>query len=90
MRPIKLSGNARQLALAYWIERQIEAGRHKNYAHAARVLGVSRARMSQVQGLVLGAMMDQGCVLVEWCTNLSTGASAVLALKAGPQRVARL
>jgi len=38
----------RQLALAVWIERKIEAGELRNYAHAARVLGVSRARVSQI------------------------------------------
>lgn len=39
---------ARRLALAHWIERKIEAGELEDYAHAARVLGVTRARVSQV------------------------------------------
>jgi len=36
-----------------WIERQIEAGRVASYAEMARVLGVSRARVTQLVGLVL-------------------------------------
>ncbi len=43
---------ARMLALAYFVERQIEVGAIKDYADAARRLGVSRARMSQVVDLV--------------------------------------
>jgi len=43
---------ARQLALAHWIERKIEAGELRNYAHAAAVLGVSRARVSQIVGML--------------------------------------
>ena len=35
---------ARQLALAYFIEHEIEAGRVKNYAEVAGRLGISRAR----------------------------------------------
>ncbi len=43
---------ARMLALAHFVERQIEAGELKDYADAARRLGVSRARISQVVDLV--------------------------------------
>ncbi len=43
---------ARMLALAYFVERRIEAGEIKDYAEAARRLGVSRARISQVVDLV--------------------------------------
>jgi predicted XRE-type DNA-binding protein len=38
----------RRLALAHWIERKIEAGELRNYSHAAAVLGVTRARLSQI------------------------------------------
>ncbi|MCE9592954.1 MAG: hypothetical protein K8S98_02070 [Planctomycetes bacterium] len=44
---------ARRLALAYWIERKIEAGELADYAAAARLLGVSRARMTQVVNMLL-------------------------------------
>jgi len=43
---------ARQLALAYLVERLIEQGRIRNYAEAARTLGVTKARMSQVLNLL--------------------------------------
>jgi hypothetical protein len=42
---------ARMLALAYLIERKIDAGEIPNYAAAARLLGISRARVSQVMRL---------------------------------------
>ncbi len=44
---------ARRLALAHYIERLIEAGRLRNYANAAAVLGVTRARISQLMDLAL-------------------------------------
>ena len=43
---------ARQLALAHYIERLVEEGTIKGYAEAARVLGVTRARTSQVMNLL--------------------------------------
>ena len=43
---------ARQLALAYHVERLIEDGVLKDYAEAARVLGITRARMTQVTNLL--------------------------------------
>ena len=42
------SRRARQLALGVWIERQVEVGRVRDYAHMARILGVSRARVAQL------------------------------------------
>ena len=42
---------ARQLALAYYIEQLIESGELKNYSTAAKMLGLSRARLSQVVNL---------------------------------------
>jgi len=44
---------ARQLALAYAIERAIEAGEFRSYGEVARALGISQARVSQVMGLLL-------------------------------------
>ncbi|MBI4584575.1 MAG: hypothetical protein HY717_11220 [Planctomycetes bacterium] len=43
---------ARMLALAYYVERQVEAGAIRDYASAARWLGISRARMTQVMNLL--------------------------------------
>ena len=40
-----------RLALAHYIERCIEVGAITNYAEAARRLGVSRARVTQVVGV---------------------------------------
>ena len=42
---------ARQLALAHFIERLVEAGALKDYAEAARRLNVSRARLTQIANL---------------------------------------
>lgn len=50
---VPTSSAARQLALAYWIERRIEAGELRDLADAARLLGVSRARMTQIANLRL-------------------------------------
>lgn len=44
---------ARQLALAHWIDRKIESGELRDLAHAASVLGVTRARMTQIANLLL-------------------------------------
>lgn len=55
---------ARRLALAYWIERAIDKGRLQDYAHAARVLGVSRARITQVMDLLLLPGGVQEAILV--------------------------
>ena len=44
---------ARQLALAYAIERAIEAGEFRSYGEVARALGVTQPRVSQVVGLLL-------------------------------------
>ncbi len=59
--PLPVSRTARLLALAYYAERQIDAGAIKAYADAARVLGMSRARMSHVIDLLLlPAEVQQG------------------------------
>jgi predicted XRE-type DNA-binding protein len=54
---------ARRLALAHWIERKIEAGELRNYAHAAAVLGVTRARVSQSLDLISMPADEQERVL---------------------------
>ena len=43
---------ARMLALAHYVEGLVESGQVKGYAEAARRLGITRARMSQVMNLV--------------------------------------
>ncbi len=55
---------ARMLALAHHVKRLIEVGELGDYAQAARVLGVTRARMTQVMGLVLLAPEIQERVLL--------------------------
>jgi len=44
---------ARQLALAYWIERAIEAGEVASYGDVARRLGLTQPRVTQIMGLLL-------------------------------------
>ena len=41
-----------QLVLAHWVEREIREGRIDHLARAAREFGISRARMTQIVGLV--------------------------------------
>lgn len=43
---------ARRLALAYKIERLIEAGEYASYGEVAKALGLSRPRVSQIVGLL--------------------------------------
>lgn len=50
---------AQQLALGVWIERQVEAGRVGSYAEMARVLDVSRARVTQLVDLGLRAVEER-------------------------------
>lgn len=59
------SRRARQLALAYAIDRAIESGELRDYADAARRLGVSRARISQIVGLLGMLVWEQEAVLGE-------------------------
>ena len=44
---------ARLLALAHFLERQIEAGVFRSYGDAARRIGVTAGRMTQVMNLLL-------------------------------------
>ena len=63
--PTRLASRvARMLALAYLIERQVESGAIKNHGEAARLLGVSRARMAQVVALLnLAPAIQEGLLL---------------------------
>ena len=61
-RPV--SRAARQLALAHHIERVIEAGTLTDYAAAARALGITRARLTQIMNLLLLAPDVQHRILV--------------------------
>lgn len=54
---------ALQLALAHHIERQIDAGVIPDYAAAAKALGLTRARLTQVMGLLLLSPVLQERVL---------------------------
>lgn len=55
---------ARVLALAYAVEQQVRAGTLRNYREAARRLGISHARMSQIMALLLLAPAIQVDVIV--------------------------
>ena len=55
---------ARMLALAHHVEILVEEGRLPDYAAAARILGVTRARMTQVMNLLLLAPGIQEGVLL--------------------------
>ena len=54
---------ARMLALAHHIERQVEAGEIGSYADAARALGLTRARVTQLMNLTLLSPEIQGRLL---------------------------
>ena len=62
-KPTGPSRTARMLALAHHIERQIEDGAIPDYAAAARALGLTRARITQVMNLLLLAPEIQGRIL---------------------------
>lgn len=55
---------ARLLALAHYVERLVEDGTLKNYAEAARRLGMSRGRMTQVANLLNLSVSIQEGILV--------------------------
>ena len=65
-RPVKEAVHpvARRLALAYYVERCLESGLVASYADAARRLGITRARMSQVMDLRLLPVEVQDGVLL--------------------------
>lgn len=58
-RPVRVVSTTRrgdrtawQLALAYRIENEIQAGNLRDFAHAAEVFGITRARVSQLVALM--------------------------------------
>ena len=61
-RPI--SRAARMLALAYLIERKVEAGELASYAQAARGLGMSKARVSQIMDMLNLPVETQEAILL--------------------------
>ena len=62
-RPAAPTALARRLALAHLVERLIEEGTVRDLADAARRLGITRARMSQIADLALLAIDVQERVL---------------------------
>ena len=61
--PKPVSRAARQLALAHHIERLVEVGELTGYAEAARVLGLTRARLTQIMNLLLLAPEIQEAIV---------------------------
>jgi len=57
------SRTARMLALAYYVETQIENGAIRDYADAARLIGVTRARMTQVMKMLYLSPKIQASIL---------------------------
>jgi len=76
------SGLALRLALAYLVEREIEGGRLKSYAEAARRLGMTRARLLRIMSLVqLSPRLQEGILNDELAlsnTSLRSAARSVL------------
>ena len=62
--PKPVSRAARMLALAHHVERLVEAGELSGYAEAARSLGLTRARLTQVMKLLLLAPEIQHALLL--------------------------
>jgi hypothetical protein len=62
--PPRASRIARNLALAYLIERRIEDGTLKDYADAARRLGITRARVAQIVELAMLPTRVQGAIFL--------------------------
>lgn len=63
-KPVGPTPVARRIALAHFIELQIEAGVFCDYAHAARRFGISRARVTQICDLALLAPSILAAVLL--------------------------
>lgn len=55
---------ARMLALAHHLERLVEEGKLRDYADAARRLGITRARVSQIADLLLLSPAIQEALLL--------------------------
>lgn len=61
---VHVDRKARRLALAYLIERRIDAGSLRDYAEAAERLGLTRARLTQVMDLLLLPSCEQERLLL--------------------------
>lgn len=61
--PARVPRVARHLAFAHEIERRIRAGELDDLAHAARVFGLTRARVTQIVSLTLLAPTIQEAIL---------------------------
>ncbi|MCC6406438.1 MAG: hypothetical protein IT453_04690 [Planctomycetes bacterium] len=59
------SREARALALAHWIERRTDSGDLADYATAARALGLSRSRLTQVMNMLLLPVETQEKLLLD-------------------------
>ena len=55
---------ARRLALAYLLDRMVEAGEVRSYTEGAKIFAVSRARMAQIMNLLrLSAQIQESLLL---------------------------
>ena len=79
---------ARMLALAHLIERKIETGELANYNDAARSLGVTRPRISQIMGLLaLSPELQEQILLGPRGIGIRAAARAARQSEWGRQRV---
>ena len=85
-----VSRAARMLALAHHVERLVEAGELTGYAEAARALGVTRARMSQLMNLLLLAPEIQKQILSDTVQISERGLRTVTAEAYWEQQCIRL
>jgi len=69
---------ARMLALAHHIEQLIDEGKLRDYAHPARLLGVSRARLTQIMNLLYLPVPLQEDVLLGRLKTTERGLRAAL------------
>ncbi len=77
-----VSRAARMLALAHYVERLIDQGVVASYADAARQLGITRARMSQILNLLtLPPRVQEGLLL----GDLHLSERRIRALVANPE-----
>jgi len=60
---VQAARGAQMLAMAHQVERLVESGEVASYAHAARALGLTRARLTQVMNLLLLSPAVQDRVL---------------------------
>ena len=61
----QLPGLVKLLVLAHQIEQAVETGRAKDYMDAARQLGLTRARVTQIVNLLLLSPTIQATILTE-------------------------